>query len=65
MGSDYYIPFARYFVEQDAERKSAMRQVRESGDYSKWISFFIRVVEMAVAKTNKAIMQLEQFIRIP
>ena len=60
MGSDYYIPFARYFTEQDAERKSAMRQVRESGDYSKWISFFLHVVEMAVAKTNQAIMQLEQ-----
>lgn len=37
-----------------------MHQVRESGDYSKWISFFIHVVEMAAAKTNQAIMQLEQ-----
>lgn len=60
MGSNYYIPFARYFAEQDAERKLAMRQVRESGDYSKWISFFIHAVEMAVTKTNQAIMQLEQ-----
>ncbi|MBD5137046.1 MAG: hypothetical protein HDT39_13995 [Lachnospiraceae bacterium] len=60
MGSDYYIPFARYFLEQDAERKIAMRQVRESGDYGIWIRFFIHVVEMAVAKTNQAIMRLEQ-----
>ncbi len=39
MASDYYIPFARYFVEQDVERKTAMRQVRESGNYDIWIRF--------------------------
>ena len=60
MGSDYYIPFARYFAEQEKERKMAMRRVRESGDYGKWIQFFIHVVEMATVKTNQAIMQLEQ-----
>ena len=60
MGSNYYIPFARYFAEQDAERKTAMRHTRESGDYAIWVHFFIHVVEMAVAKTNQAIMQLEQ-----
>lgn len=60
MGSNYYIPFARYFAEQDAERKMAMRHTRESGDYAIWVRFFIHVVEMAVAKMNQAIMQLEQ-----
>lgn len=60
MGSNYYIPFARYFAEQDAEREIAMRHTRESGDYTIWIRFFIHVVEMAVAKMNQAIMQLEQ-----
>ena len=59
MGSDYYIPFSRYFIEQDTEWKSAMRQVRESRDYNKWTSFFIHVVEMAVAKTDQAIMQFD------
>ena len=60
MGSNYYIPFARYFAEQDVERKVAMRHTRESGDYAIWVRFFIHVVEMAVAKMNQAIMQLEQ-----
>ncbi|MCM1154328.1 MAG: Fic family protein [Roseburia sp.] len=60
MGSDYYIPFARYFAEQNMERETAMRHTRESGDYVIWIHFFINVMEMAVAKTNQAIMQLEQ-----
>ena len=57
---DYYIPYAKYLIEQDVERKRAMRQVRESGDYGKWIRFFLDVLEMAVTKTNQAIMQLEQ-----
>lgn len=60
MGSDFYIPFARYFAEKDAEQKMAMRQVRESGDYGIWIHFFIYVLKTAVAKTNQAIMKLEQ-----
>lgn len=60
MGSDYYIPFARYFAEQDAEGKTAMRRTRESGDYAIWIHFFIHVVEMAITKTNQVIMQLER-----
>ncbi len=60
MGSNFYIPFARYLAEQDAERKMAMCQVRESGDYGKWIRFFIHVLKMAVTKTNQAIMKLEQ-----
>lgn len=60
MESDFYIPFARYFAEQDEERKMALRQVRESGDYGKWIRFFIHVLNIAVTKTNHAIMKLEQ-----
>ena len=55
MGSNYYIPFARYFAEQDAERKMAMRHTRESGDYAIWVRFFIHVVEMAVARKTKNI----------
>ncbi len=63
MASDYYIPFARYFVEQDVERKTAMRQVRESGNYDIWIRFFIYIVEMAIYKTNQVIMQLDQIYK--
>ncbi len=63
MESNYYIPFARYFAEQDVQRKMAMRQVRENGDYSIWIRFFVHVAETAIFRTNQAIMQLEQIRR--
>lgn len=63
LGTDYYIPFARYFAEQETERKAAMRDAEESGDYSAWIHFFTDMTGQAVARTNQAIMQLEQIRR--
>lgn len=60
IGSDYYVPYAKYFVNWDEECRMAMRQVRENGDYSKWIHLFLEILEKAVVKTNHVIMQLEQ-----
>lgn len=44
MKTDYYIPFARYFSEQDAEGKIVMHQVRENGDYGIWIQFLLFMI---------------------
>lgn len=59
-GLKYYIPFAKYFLEENEDRKQLMKQVREDADYSSWIWFFLKVMTDALAKTNQTIMQLEE-----
>ncbi|MCM1186029.1 MAG: Fic family protein [Lachnoclostridium sp.] len=56
----YYIPFAKYFLGQDENRKNLMKQVREEEDYHSWIVFFLQVVEDSLTQTNRTIMQLER-----
>lgn len=63
METHYYIPFARYLLGQDGERKRVMRQVREAGDYSVWVRFFVPIIEKAIRRTNQMIMQLEQICK--
>lgn len=57
---NYYIPFTKYLLSQDEDRKNRMKQVRENEDYQGWIWFFLQVVEDALTQTNQTIMQLEQ-----
>lgn len=57
---EYYIPFGRYLFERKEDRKTAMKQVRESADYGMWIRFFLEVAFYAFEHTNRMIMNLEQ-----
>lgn len=63
METHYYIPFARYLLEQNGEWKRVMRQVREEGDYRVWVQFFVPVIEKAISRTNQMIMQLENICK--
>lgn len=60
---EYYIPFGRYFFQQPKERKEVMKQVRESGDYSHWIRFYLELADKAFEHTNSTVMRLEQLRR--
>lgn len=60
IGTEYYIPFGRDFLKQADDRKNAMKQVRESGDYGMWIRFFIETVSRIVERQNNMIMELER-----
>lgn len=60
IGTDYYIPFARYILGRDSEWKRMMRQVRETGDYCSWVCFFVYAIERAISRTSQLIMQLEK-----
>lgn len=45
IGTDYYIPFSRYLLEKQDERKGVMQQVREECNYDVWIQFFLKILE--------------------
>ena len=60
ISTEYYIPFGRYLLDSEEERKEAMRQVRESGDYSIWLHYFIEMARRALERTNRMIMAVEQ-----
>lgn len=58
--TEYYVPFGRYLLDSEEERKEAMRQVRESGDYSIWLHYFVEMTVRALERTNRMIMAVEQ-----
>lgn len=58
--TDYYVPFGRYLLDREEERKEAMRQVRESGDYGIWTHFFVEMIGRALEKTSRMIMAVEK-----
>lgn len=60
IGTEYYIPFGRDFMEQESDRKEAMKQVRESGDYGIWLRYFGEMTYKALARVNGMIMGLQQ-----
>lgn len=60
IGTGYYIPFARYLLEKQDERKKVMQQVREECNYEIWIHFFLRILEKSYRQTNHMIMQFEK-----
>ncbi len=60
IGTGYYIPFGKDFLKQEKERKEAMKQVRESGDYGIWLQYFLEVVCKALERMNCMIMGLRQ-----
>lgn len=57
---EYYVPFGRYILDREEERKEVMRQVRESGDYGVWIHFFVELLCRAFERTNQMIMAVEE-----
>jgi ribosomal protein S25 len=63
IGSDYYIPFARYFLEREEERKMVMIRVRGTGDIKLWLGFFVEIVLTAFERTNEMIMELSEIKR--
>ena len=60
VNTEYYIPFGRYLLDSEEERKEAMRQVRESGDYGVWLHYFVEMTGHALERTNWMIMAVEQ-----
>lgn len=58
--TEYYVPFGRYLLDSEEERKEAMRQVRESGDYGIWLHYFVEMTGRALERTNRMIMAVEQ-----
>lgn len=60
IGTGYYIPFARYFLEQQDERKRVMGQVRENCNYGVWIQFYLKILEKSYMRANQMVIQLEQ-----
>lgn len=60
IGTDYYIPFARYLLEEQDERKRVMQQVREESKYGVWIHFFLKVLEKSYVQINRTVMQFEK-----
>lgn len=63
INTEYYVPFGRYLLDSEEERKEAMRQVRESGDYSVWLHFFVEMTGRALERTNRMIMTVEQLYK--
>ncbi len=61
--TEYYIPFGRYLLDSEEERKEAMRQVRESGDYGIWLHYFVEMTRRALERTNRMIMAVEQLYK--
>lgn len=59
IGTNYYIPFARYLFEKQDDRKRVMQKVREECNYDIWIQFFLKILEQSYARMNQTIMQLE------
>lgn len=60
IGTDYCVPFARYLLEKQDERKRVMQQVREECNYDIWIQFFLKILEKSYMQTNQTIMHLEK-----
>ena len=60
INTEYYIPFGRHLLDSEEERKEAMRQVRESGDYGIWLHYFVEMTGRALERTNRMIMAVEQ-----
>lgn len=60
IGTDYYVPFARYLLEKQDERKRVMQQVREECNYDVWIRFFLKILEKSYVRINQIIMQFEK-----
>lgn len=60
IGTDYYVPFARYLLEKQDERKRVMQQVREKCNYDVWIRFFLKILKMSYVRTNQTVMQFEK-----
>lgn len=60
ISTEYYVPFGRYLLDREEERKEAMRQVRESGDYGIWTRFFVEMTGRALEKTGQMIMAVEK-----
>lgn len=62
-GLSYYVPFAKALLKEEKERRESMRRVREEASYGPWIVFCLKIMERAIADTNRLIMQLAQIRR--
>lgn len=60
IGTGYYIPFGKDFLEREDDRKEAMKQVRESGDYSIWLQYFMEMACRVLERMNGMVMGLKK-----
>lgn len=56
----YYVPFVRYFLERDTDRKARMSAVRQEGKFEIWVEFYLEILEEAMERMKRFVVAAER-----